>query len=88
MGIEFVLSEATDDALTKLKSHKFAAVISDMGRREGPREGYVLLDTLRTFDETTPLFFYASSNAREHKEETERHGGKAAPTTLRNFFGW
>ncbi len=86
MGIEFVLSETTDDALAQLKSHRFAAVISDMGRREGPREGYVLLDALRIVDKTTPLFFYASSNAKEHKEETARHGGQGCTNDGQELF--
>lgn len=86
MGINFVLSETTDDALKQLKSRKFATVISDMGRREGPREGYVLLDALRAFDKTTPLFFYASSNAKEHKEETARHGGQGCTNNAQELF--
>jgi hypothetical protein len=49
--------------------------VSDMRRREGPREGYVLLDAMRSRGNQTPLFFYASSNAPEYKQETYRHGG-------------
>ncbi|AWN45459.1 response regulator [Methylobacterium terrae] len=86
MGIHFVLSETTEDALRQLKSRRFATVISDMGRREGPQEGYVLLDALRAFDRTTPLFFYASSNAREHKEETARHGGQGCTNDAQELF--
>lgn len=86
MGLEFVLSETTDEALIQLKSQKFVAVISDMGRREGPREGYVLLDALRIVDKTTPLFFYASSNSREHKEETARHGGQGSTNDAQELF--
>ena len=35
VGIRFLLSETTTDALEKLSGQTFAAVISDMGRREG-----------------------------------------------------
>jgi CheY-like chemotaxis protein len=88
MGLEFVLSETTDDALTQLKSQRFASVISNMGRREGPREGYVLLDALRTFDKTTPLFFTLPRMRESIRKRRRGTGGKAAPTMHRNFFGW
>jgi CheY-like chemotaxis protein len=70
VGVRFKLSENTADALNILLGQSFGAVISDMARREGPREGYVLLDALRARGDDTPLFFYASTNAPEHKRET------------------
>jgi DNA-binding response OmpR family regulator len=57
-----------------------------MGRREGPREGYVLLDRLRKQGDNTPLFFYASSNAREHKIETLEHGGQGCTNNGQELF--
>lgn len=47
MGLKFKLAESTAEALQILTSQRFAAVISDMGRREGPREGYKLLEAFR-----------------------------------------
>ena len=44
MGIQFTLAESTDEALRILATNRFAAIISDMGRLEGPREGYKLLE--------------------------------------------
>ena len=76
MGLYFTLALSTDEAFERLSQAKYAAIISDMGRREGPREGYVLLDRLRKEGDRTPLFFYASSNAPEHKRETSDHGGQ------------
>ena len=73
MGLEFTLALTTDEAFKKLSQNKFATIISDMGRVEGPREGYVLLDRLRKEGDQTPLFFYAGSNEREHKLETSEH---------------
>jgi hypothetical protein len=64
----------------------FWAVISDMGRREGPREGYALLDAMRSGGDETPLFFYASSNAPEHKQETYEHGGKGCTNDGQELF--
>ena len=42
-GLHFRLALSTEEALQILKQEKFAAIISDMGRKEGPKEGYVLL---------------------------------------------
>ncbi len=46
-GVTFTLAESTKEALEILSNRRFGAIISDMGRREGPAEGYVLLDHLR-----------------------------------------
>jgi len=86
VGIKFTLAETTDVALQILAHRGFGAIISDMGRREGPREGYVLLDALRSHGNNTPLFFYAGSNAAEHKRETERHGGQGCTNDGQELF--
>jgi hypothetical protein len=57
-----------------------------MGRSEGPREGYVLLDALRSRGDQTPLFFYATSNAPEHKKETLEHGGQGCTNDAQELF--
>jgi CheY-like chemotaxis protein len=74
------------DALEAIRRQKFAAVISDMGRKEGPREGYVLLDAMRKDGNQTPLFFYAASNAPEHKKETLAHGGQGCTNNAQELF--
>lgn len=76
LGLHFTLASSTDDALKKLEQSRYAAIISDMGRLEGPREGYVLLDSLRQDGDQTPLFFYTSSNAPEHRQEAREHGAQ------------
>jgi len=75
-GIDITLALSTDEALGLLKKHKYSAIISDMGRKEGPREGYVLLETLRKHDDQTPFFILAGSSSPKHKEETKKHGGQ------------
>jgi hypothetical protein len=80
------LALSTKEALDHLARQQFAAVISDMGRREGSREGYVLLDTLRKQGNGNPLFFYASSNAAEHKRETAEHGGQGSTNNAQELF--
>jgi hypothetical protein len=34
--------------------HRFAAIISDIGRKEGLCEGYALFEAVRAKDKTTP----------------------------------
>ena len=86
MGLEFTLVLTTDEAFEKLSQNKFATIISDMGRVEGPREGYVLLDRLRKEGDQTPLFFYAGSNEREHKLETSEHDGQGCTNNPQELF--
>ena len=73
-GMEFSLALSTDEALESLKTNKFAAIISDMGRKEGAQEGYVLLDKLRAMGDKTPFVIYGSSNLPEHKKMARERG--------------
>lgn len=86
IGLSFTLALSTDEAFERLSQAKFAVIISDMGRSEGPREGYVLLDRLRKEGDQTPLFFYAASNAPEHKRETREHGGQGCTNNAQELF--
>jgi CheY-like chemotaxis protein len=86
LGLQFSLAEATNEALDILSRRSFAAIISDMGRREGPREGYVLLDQVRKRGYQTPFFFYAASNSPEHKKETIEHGGQGCTNNAQELF--
>jgi CheY-like chemotaxis protein len=86
VGLRFTLSLNTADALDQLSRQTFDAVISDMGRKEGPREGYVLLDSMRARGIQTPLFFYASSGAPEHVRETREHGGQGCTNDASELF--
>jgi CheY-like chemotaxis protein len=78
LGLTFDLAESTDEALERLSDNRYGAIISDMGRREGPREGYRLLDAVRSSDTKTPFFIYAGSNSPEHKREAARHGAQGS----------
>ena len=78
LGFKIEQALSTNEALQKLKSHKYNAIISDMGRSEGPREGYVLLEKLRGTDKATPYFIYAGSNSIEHKKEAEQRGAQGS----------
>ncbi len=74
LGIDFVISISTEDALSKLKQSNFDVVISDMGRPLDQQAGYTLLDKMRDSGDTTPLVFYASSRSPEHIAESRRRG--------------
>jgi CheY-like chemotaxis protein len=78
LGLTFDLALSTNEALERLSSSRYGAIISDMGRREGPREGYRLLDAVRASDTITPFFIYAGSNAPEHKREAAEHGAQGS----------
>jgi CheY-like chemotaxis protein len=86
MGLRFTLALSTNEALEHLSKQRFAAIISDMGRHEGPREGYVLLDALRQRGNQTPFFIYAGSNAPEHKREIFEHGGQGCTNSAQELF--
>lgn len=85
-GLTVTLAETTKQALNILDRDSFAVIISDMGRREGSREGYVLLDELRLRGNRTPFFIYAGSNDPAHKRETAQHGGQGCTNDPGELF--
>jgi CheY-like chemotaxis protein len=86
LGVKFTLALSTDEALDHLKRKKFSAIISDMGRKEGPREGYVLLEAVRETDPETPFVIYAGSNAPEHKREAAERGAQGSTNSPQELF--
>ena len=86
LGFEFELATSTNEALQKLQHTNYDAIISDMARAEGPREGYVLLEALRKNHFTTPYFIYAGSNSPEYKEEAEERGAQGSTDSPKELF--
>jgi CheY-like chemotaxis protein len=78
LGLTFDLAQSTDEALERLRHSRYGAIISDMARLEGPREGYRLLSAIRISDKATPFFIYSSSNSPEHKREAANFGAQGA----------
>src|SRR5262249_22583763 len=75
IGVRFVISTSTEDALDKLKTQKFDAIISDMGRPPDPRAGYTLLSRLRSFGDLTPFIIYArGGGSPENQAEAKSKG--------------
>jgi len=85
-GLQFKLVLSTNEALEALNQQKFACIISDMGRKEGPKEGYVLLDKLRASGNTTPYVIYAGSNLPEHKKMAREHGALGSTNRAQELF--
>lgn len=85
-GLRFTLAQSTMEALELLEHNKYASIISDMGRNEGPREGYVLLDAIRKKGIQTPFFIYAGSNLPEHKKEAIEHGAHGSTNDPQELF--
>jgi len=77
---------STRQALVQLKAREFDAIVSDMGRREGPMEGYVLLEEVRRMGLTTPFFIFASGGSAPQNVamalERGANGSTNRPTEL------
>ena len=86
IGLRITLVLSTEEAFDRLSEKKYSVIISDMGRREGPREGYALLDRLRGKGDLTPVFIYAGSNSPQHVKETLEHGGQGCTNNPRDLF--
>ena len=86
MGLTFTLALSTEEALRALSTRRFAAIISDMGRKEGPQEGYKLLELLRANDKSTPFFIYAGSNAESHRREASLRGAQGSTNLAENLI--
>lgn len=85
LGLEITLALSTNQALELLSRNKYDVIISDMGRKEGATEGYVLLDVIRERRIQTPYFIYAGSNLPEHTAlalERGAQGNTNAPQEL------
>lgn len=75
-GINFHIALSTEQALHIMENNDFSLIISDMGRKEGNLEGYVLLEKIRKINPNIPFIIYAGSKKEEHIIETIRCGGQ------------
>lgn len=80
-GLVVTWVSSTKRALEILEGNHFDLVISDMGRLEGPREGYALLDRMRGSENQTPFLIYSTSDSLEHWNETLEHGGQGCTSS-------
>ena len=74
---------STRQAMVQLKARQFDAIVSDMGRKEGAREGYVLLDEVRGLGLNTPYFFYAAGGSQpENVREAFERGASGSTSDM------
>lgn len=86
LGFNITLALTTDQAMNQLSENKYAVIISDMGRAEGPREGYVLLEKVRALGLDTPFFIYAGSNAPHHVKEAISRGAQGSTNDMKELL--
>ena len=77
-GIHVSYALSTGLALTLLARNRYLAVISDVGRKEGPREGFHLLDAMRSRGDSTPFFIFAGLSAPELRDEALLHDAQGS----------
>lgn len=85
-GVEFVLSMSTEDALDKIETSAFDAIISDMGRPPDPRAGYTLLRAVRQAGINIPFIIYAGSRSPEHLREAASSGAQGTTNRPDELF--
>lgn len=86
LGISFILSTSTEEALQELERRSFDVIISDMGRPPDSKAGYTLLEAVKTRGIRTPVIIYASSRAPEHVAEAKRRGAFGCTNRANELF--
>ena len=86
VGYQVILALSTQQAIEQLETKRFNSIISDMGRQEGPQEGYALLHKIRSSGNRTPFFIYAGSNSQEQREEAIRRGAQGSTNDPSDLF--
>jgi len=86
IGLCVTIALSTNEALMKLENSRFAVIISDMGRKEGAQEGYVLLEAIRSRGLETPFFVYAGSGDEKHKEMAISKGAQGSTNDPQELF--
>ncbi len=86
LGLSFVISKSTDDAVRRMQERSFDAVISDMGRPEGERAGLLLLNELQKRGFDKPYFIYTLNADTDAAREALRAGATSVVTTPVDLF--
>ena len=85
-NIEIVTAMTTDQALKWLDNNNVDIIISDLGRKEGKEEGFVLLDRLRNMGNNTPFIVFLDTYRPELATETKAHGGQGCTDDFEQLF--
>ena len=82
-GLDIDIASSTNEALDRLEHNKYAVIISDMGRKEGSQEGYVLLEHLQKSGNETPYFIYSGSDL---SEQAKQRGAQGSTSNSQDLF--
>ena len=86
LGWRITLARSTDEAMNDLQQHPYDAIISDMRRPEGDREGHRLLKLVRGAGIKTPFYIHSGENSADLVSETMRLGGNGHTGNAGNLF--
>ena len=75
-GIHITFAKSTEEALLRIKTHSYSAIISDMQRNEKEKEGIELLKKIREEKIWIPFFIYTGKCTHEKEKETKENGGQ------------
>ncbi|CAN5276999.1 response regulator [soil metagenome] len=81
LGITIDFANSTDTALAALKNYQYDAVISDMARAEGPKEGFVLLAKMEDLEPPVPVVLYSSSQTADQRAAIRAAGAFGSTST-------
>jgi CheY-like chemotaxis protein len=86
VGLRFVLSTSTEDALKVIDEQNFDLIISDMGRPSDRNAGYTLLDALQSRGDRTPFIIYMGRSTPELRAEAGNKGAQGLTDRPNELF--
>lgn len=88
-GIDTIIALSTKQALQYFSAmDSIAVIISDMGRKEGPNEGYVLLEEIRKLDPEIPFYFHTGSTEPQSHELAVARGAQGSTGDIYELIAW
>src|SRR6516225_6613525 len=87
-NVQFVLANSTEEAIAKLSSAPFDAIISDMGRPPDPRAGCTLLQAVRSRGNQSHILFTPDRELLSMWWSRCAAGPKGQQTYRRNSSRW
>lgn len=75
-NIDITFAKSTEEALLRIRTHSYSAIISNMQRNEEKKEGITLLKKIREANIRIPYFIYTGRCTPETEKETKENGGQ------------
>lgn len=86
IGIRFAEATSTEEALQRLSTETFDAVISDLGRPGDSNAGLTLLEEVRNHGLKLPVIIYAGQAAVKRRDEILRRGAYGSTNSPQELF--